>query len=587
MDFTGKKFQYTEYAKGYEGNRGKFAKLSDVEKYVWTNQYENEELWRTMYSYCDIEHLEVSFGPYYFESDIADFETNRKVVLYAVNFLNVEYDIPLDAFKFKFTNKSIWVEVIPSVMGIKPSYYLNEIFKEITLYLNKTIYQFLGVANAFDTNVYSPRQFSRVVGSYLPESNRYVIELTYHELSTFPYSKILNMAKYRKKVTYPPNSDFNESRAAKHLFEQYRQFVYEKNRKNNNYGFSYISDNSKERLCIRSMEQNGVEAGNRNVALFYASIDKRDKGVTKEDWEQEVSYFMRNFEKSKIDSLSQIRATVKSAYKEKYAFSCRKIRENMPEHCHCEHCPFAKYKMENAIIIYRKQIEVLLKANANVQLYKDLFLFHYFQHIVEPSKCKNLKKLKELKDLGLLIHDNEINPVYQTGSYIKIPLEFMTYLDVFKSEFILYVIMLYCSFNGTTLNPKMNLHHYANKLGKSVRTIQRQFKTLKEKYWIDESTNRVSFVPNVKEESELTDIATSTSEEMLDENIRESIIEEEEAADPILPVSKTNCKKKECKRIYIFIPYVDLHVSKMKKRSFLDKDYRKQIAIYGLQSTVP
>jgi len=581
LDFKGKKFQYVEFARGHEGNRGKFTKLGDAERYVWTNQYNDEEVWRTIYSYCDIHNLNISFGPYYFESDIVDFETNRKVVLYAVNFLNVQYDIPFDAFKFKYTNKSIWVEIIPSVMGIRPSYYLNEIFKEITLYLNNIIYKNLNIANAFDTNVYSPRQFSRVAGSYLPKSNRYVIELTYYELVTYSYLRILNTAQHKKKVIYPPNNDFNESEEAKLLFDKYKKIIYKKN--NSSHDFFYTSDTSKERTCLLSMEERGVDTGNRNLALFYASIDKRNKDVRKEDWESTAYLFMRNFSRDKIDSLSQIKATVKSAYKDKYAFSCRKIQENMPEHCNCKNCPYAGNKQKNVLIIHRKQIKALLESNASTQMYKDLFLFHYYQNTFNNIKLNQLKKLKDLKKIGIVTNKNEINPVYQTGSYIKVPFEFINYLNTFKSELILYTTMLYCSCDGVTLNPRMKLQHYATKMGKSLRTIQRQFKELKEKYLVNE-LNAISFVPQIKEDNELIEILDSESKDVLATNIATDEIDTER--EEISKIS-TNNKKIERGEIYLLLPYVDAVSYKKNKKTFRNYDYREKITGYANKMAIP
>lgn len=577
LDFRGLKFQIVEYAKGYEGNRGRYTKLSDIEKYVWTNQYDNEELWKTIFSYCDIHNLEVSFGPYYFESDIKDFETNRKVVLYAVNYLNVQYDIPIDAFKFKFTNKSIWVEVIPSVMGIRPSYYLNEIFKEITVYLNNLIYQNLGIANAFDINVYSPRQLTRVTGSYLPKSKRYVIELTYYQLTNCSYSEILKMAKRKRKLIYPPNSDFYESEEAKNLFNKYKKLVY---MRNNSYrGFFYKNNTVKERACIVSMKENGVEVGNRNLALFYASIDKRNKGIRKEDWEAEAYLFMQNFDKYKIDSLSQIRATIKSAYKGKYAFSCRKIRENMPEHCKCENCPYATSKQENVLIIHRIQIETLLKSNATAQVYKDLFYFHYYKSILAVDEINKLKKIKELKKIGIISNKNEINPEYQSGSYIKVPFEFINYLETFKSEIILYTTMMYCSYNGIILNPKMKLQHYADKIGKSLRTIQRYFRELKENLFISKD-NKILFVPTIEENNKIVEIVNSDCENVL---IAEIATKEKS----IYKEGSQNKKDSKKAVIYILLPYIDILSQQYKDNIFLDYDYRWRIVNNTNKMAVP
>lgn len=582
MDFRGLKFQYVEYAKDYEGNRGRFAKLSDVEKYIWANKQNNEELWKTIYSYCDIHNLDISFAPYYFESDIEDFETNRKVVLFAVNYLSVQYDIPLDAFKFKFTNKSIWVEVIPSVMGIRPSFHLNEIYKEITLYLNSIIYQSLGIANAFDTNVYSPRQFTRVVGSYLPQSNRYVIELTYYELANYSYSKILNMAKHRKKVIYPPNEDFNESEDAKNLFNKYKQLVYRKN--NSCREFTYTSDVSKERACIASMKKNGVDVGNRNLALFYASIDKRNKGIRKEDWESEAYLFMQNFDRHKIDSMSQVKATIKSAYKDKYIFSCRKIQENMPEHCHCENCPYAECKHENVLIIHRKQIGALLKSNTTAQTYKDLLYFHYYKNTFAFTNLNKLNKIKDLKKIGIITAENEINPVYQTGSYIKIPFEFINHLEDFKSEIILYMAMLYCSYNGATLNPKMKLQHYANKTGKSLRTIQRQFKELKEKQFVSED-NKIFFVPRTEKENTLVEILDCDYQDAL---TAETTTDEIDVAEENIPqTANHNDRKNDARPVYILLPYISVASCSDKRDTFINYDSRWSIANYTNKMAVP
>lgn len=579
MDFRGKKFEYVEYAVGYEGNRGKFIKLKDIEKAVWTGCYENKPVWRTMYSYCDINNLDIAFGPYYFESDIPNFEINRKVVLYAVNFLNVQYDIPLDAFKFKFTNKSIWTEIVPSVMGIRPSYYLNEIFKEITLYLNKVIYETLGIPHAFDTNVYSPRQLSRVIGSYLPQCNRYVIELTYYELANYSYSKILDMAKRKRKLIHPSNNEFNESEEAKNLFNKYKQLVY---KKNNCCGFTYNRNLSKERLCLISMKENGVEKGNRNIALFYASIDKRDKGINKEQWEEEAYHFMRNFDKDRIDSTSQIRATIKSAYKDKYVFSCRKIRENMPEHCQCENCPYATNREENVMVIHRKQIEALLKANASPQTYKDLFYFHYYKNTGNNVNLKKVKKIKDLKKLGIITDNNEINPAYQTGSYIKIPLEFINYLENFKSEIILYTTILYCSYNGTTLNPKMKLQHYADKIGKSLRTIQRQFKTLKENCFIS-NDNKISFTPIGNEDNKPTKISNH-NQDVVVVTVTDHPVIRKRTAYEITRKDMSNNKKK-----IIIMPkttdIIDLISSKLNIR--LNYDYRLRIANNTNKMAIP
>lgn len=566
MNFRGKRFEYIEYATGYEGNRGNFAKLSDVEKLVWTKHYGKKELWRTMYSYCDINHLEVSFGPYYFESDIPDFETNRKVVLYAVHYLNVKYDIPIEAFKFKFTNKSVWVEIIPSVMGISPSYNLNEIFREITFYLNKTVYETLGIRDAFDTNVYSPRQFSRVVGSFLPQSQRYVIELTYHELASYPYQWILNMAKRPRKLTYPPNEDFFVSEEAKRLFEYFRNLV--KQKKNLGQKKRILCGNlTKERLCLLSMEKHGVEKGNRNLALFYASVDKRDKGVPQEKWEKEAVHFMRNFEKEKIDSLSQIKATVKSAYKDKYVFSCRKIRENLPEHCDCEHCPFNRKKPSGSVAVFRKQLAQLLKNNATVQCYKDLFLLQYYKEKGQEHNFKTLKKYNELKKMGLLTSEGKINSVYERDSYIAVPAEFVHSLDMFKSELILYLLMLYCSCNGATLNPKMKTVHYAKKLGKSERTVQRHWKTLVENGWIDEK-NRFCFTKEIPHK--LVDLLPEEEFSETQEPKQEKLVDS---------------VRKEKGRGFVLLVFPP--VFEARKPEFVQQDVREIIAMYGQKRAAP
>lgn len=444
-------------------------------------------MWRSMYTYCDIENLEVSYGSYYFESDIKDFKTNKKVVLEAVYYLHYEYDIPLEAFKFKFTNKSIWVEIIPSVMGISPSYYLNEIFKSITAELNRHVGKRLGINNPFDMQVYSPRQLSRVVGSYLKESNRYVIELTFSELESFSYFQITRKAQYRRKLTYPDNAEFYASDAAKEMFNNYRNLVCRRNKSN----FT-LHDDKISKACIRSIKNNGVEEGKRNIAFFYTTIAMRNKGLSIKEWEKEAPSYIENYDSNGLDNISQMKATIKSAYKSKYKFSCNKMRMIMPEHCNCESCPYNK-GFANSIIINRSQLKLLLDKKATLRYYKALLNYHF--------KKISKKDLNLLLELSLIDEKSELKKEYKTGSFVEISKDFYCYVEKMGAELILFLQALNSSNNGVHLNPRMTTKHYSNKLKKSLRTIQRQFKALTDAGFI----NGKSFCFQPKESRKLVE----------------------------------------------------------------------------------
>lgn len=494
-DFRGKSFNLVEIATDLSGSRNMYTTLSEAEKAIWNSGY-NGELFRTMYSYYDVNNTDISFGGYYFESDIEDYELNKKVVIYAVQYLHNEYDIPIDAFKFKYTNRSIWVEIIPSVMGITPSYKLNEIFKEITKYLNKEIEYRTGVKNPFDLQVYSPRQLSRVVGSYLPASKRYVIELSYYELENNTHKYILNRAKTKKfaKITYPQNDDFFVSEGAKMLFNAYKNKIVSKHKRAKKEHYN-SSRNPLIANCIKNFELLGVNEGQRNLALFYTSIFKRDQGVSMEDWLEEIPYFMRNFDRNKIDSIAKIKSTVKSAYKSIYKLSFKTLKENFPDYCE-QAALYDGIENTDNFNIYRKQLSVLFDNNATKFLYKSMFIVNY-NYFNKQEKEITKTALSQLKKLGLVeIKDGKIIPLCATGSFISVPNNFIDYVDEIETELPLFAAIIYSSYNSINLNPKVTLEAYAERLDKSLRTIQRNLKILKEKGFINNT--KISFEPSEK-----------------------------------------------------------------------------------------
>lgn len=496
MNFKGKKFQYVEIAEGSESNRNIYTTLSLAEKLTWSKKYK-KQAWRSIYSYCDIKNTDVSYAGYYFESDIEDFELNRKIILYVVHYLNTIYDIPLNAFKFKLTNKSIWVEIIPTVMGIKPSYKLNEIFREITKKLNKVLEQVFKIKEPLDTKVYSSKQLTRLTGSYLTKSKRYVIELELYEIENLSKQELFSKARFKRKITYPQNDDFYVSEEAQKLFEECKNIVYK--RYKNNYDLN-ILNNKEEKICIKNMEEIGVKKGSRNLSIFYASIHFRDLGFKQEECIDRILEFVKNFDKEKLDRYSQIKATVKSVYKNKYVFSCKKVRENFADYCDCINCPFKRDLKDNVFIIYRDQLNILFKNKANKNLFIALYkLMYNYYHNSNLNISKDLiKKLKELKVID--IKDNKIIPIHNKKSFIQVPNEFINLIDNFQSEIILFSEIIYSSKDGQTLNPKMDNKKYAKKLGKTTRTIQRQLKALKDKGFICDA--KIMFTPDTLKSEE-------------------------------------------------------------------------------------
>ena len=287
MDFKGKKFQYVEFVRGFEGDRGKFCTLSEAESFIWNNLHSKEEMWRTIYSYCDVDNLEYSYAPFYFESDIEDFELNRKVTLTLVDYLNNFYNIDINAFRFKLTNKSIWVEIVPTAFGIRPTFKLNEIYKRMIEKLTPIVENICNVISPFDTKVYNKRQLTRLVGSYLPNQKRYVIDVSYISLKNKSKSEIMKMSKKRFKDTYEANQDFFVNAKAKEFFDSCKAEVYAE-MKGNKRG---IKNRTGIRPCIENMQKIGVEEGNRNIALFYASINMRDSGIEKSKWVNSIDSF--------------------------------------------------------------------------------------------------------------------------------------------------------------------------------------------------------------------------------------------------------------------------------------------------------
>lgn len=139
--------------------------------------------------------------------------------------------------------------------------------------------------------------------------------------------------------------------------------------------------------------------------------------------------------------------------------------------------------------------------------------------------------------------------------------------------------MMYCSYNGITLNPKMKLQHYADKIGKSLRTIQRYFKELKENLFISKD-NKILFVPTIEENNKIVEIVNSDCENVL---IAEIATKEKS----IYKEGSQNKKDSKKAVIYILLPYIDILSQQYKDNIFLDYDYRWRIANNTNKMAVP
>lgn len=455
QNFKGKKFEYVEFVKGYLGNRGKFSKLNEVEKYVWINQFEKLELWKSIYTYYDIHNRKVSYAPFYFESDIEDFETNRKVVIYLVNYLRYVLEIPLSAFKFRLTNRSIWVEVVPQVIGIYPSMDLHLIYKSMMIELSSIVTKGTGISKPFDVGVYKDRQLTRVLGSYIKKSNRYVIDITYNELNYMSRKDLLNLSRYKRKLTYPSNNEFRKSETANLFFTKHKEQV-----RNTSLLMKNIGSVNSERLCISHLEKVGVEKGYRNTVIFYSSIYAKEQGISKEYWLSRITKFMSNFDKSDIDSLSQINATINSVYNKNYSFSCNKMKDIVGEDL-CKKCNHFDICKNNNCKVYKKQLKILVEKSygSAKNFFKDLS--------GEKINKRDKEKLLELYE--------EVNT---NGSFVVIDKEVAREISSCNSEINLFLRYIYSSNNNATINPRKKLSSYAEDMGKNIRSVQRMKKKL-------------------------------------------------------------------------------------------------------------
>lgn len=473
VNFKGKKFEYVEIAEDIEGFRNNFIKLSDAEKLTWNYKYK-KQAWRSIYTYPEADFTEYSFAGYYFESDITDFELNRKIILSAVGHLNVNYEIPFEAFKFKFTNKSIWVEIAPSVMGIKPTKNLSETFRGMTLSLNKTLSKIFGVSNPLDINVYSPRQLVRLTGSFLPKTSRYVIDLNYWEIGSLTYKEIIGLSYKKRKITHFGNCEFLPIPEAVDFYKKHTQGEQQKTEKPL---FEIVTE---KKQCIENFKELGVSQGQRNNALFYTAIQLKNEGLDSEACFNALYDLNLSFDQHKVDGLSKIKATVRSVYKSDYRFSCRKMREVFPDHCSCDHCPHFREIDEKVFKIYKNQLLFLFNTKSKKAGFKALLKKSYGKTPLTEKESALLKKMPLTK-----------------GSFHLFPSEGFEKIYNMDSEIILFFKMIKSSPNGHSVNPKMTVKHYANHLETSERSIQRYMSLLETSGFI--SHGEIVFAPKSPE----------------------------------------------------------------------------------------
>lgn len=336
-----KEFRYIELA--HKTDSGKFIRfMTDSQQDVawFINKYGPKALFATAYRYQNKDKTGAIYAPYFYidldnhEVASEDLDTASKAwasirtdYLFVCNILDTYYGIRKDYILTYFSGKKGLTILVPTkAFGLEPSENINEIFR----LLAKTIASVAQSRNisSIDTSIYDRSRLLRLPNTVHEATGLYKIRLYYHEIHKMSYNEILQLASKPRPNPLPslvPVSPVAKAKVASMMTPQ---------RDNTRKEFKY------EAPCVKKALANGAVLGTRNNTAIALASFFYQYGIS---YEQALQILL-DWGKNKCSppmSGKEIEATVRSAYRNCYAYGCRTF-SNLglcePEGCEIERC---------------------------------------------------------------------------------------------------------------------------------------------------------------------------------------------------------------------------------------------------------
>lgn len=504
------KFQFMEIALNNPQNRNHFVSSQEAISTAFEPINKFKEVWRSMFVYQTEQPKEsdAMFGNFYIESDQKDFQTNKNIILSAIQYLREKYEISNLEIELFFTNKSIWLMVPAKVFAAYGSRQLNKVYKKMAEEINDHLVYTKKFDNPLDLSIYKWNGLMHALGSFLPKENRWVKKFNVSDLED------AETVSQLMKVEMENFDLFNEITPKEKAMNWYKEKRIETLYPNASTSKDTLETSfACSRKCMSNMEELGFPSENRNTHLFSYALHLKEKGF---DYDMAVAHIQKTFESDYV-MLPEAKRTVESAIKGSKRFSCDFAKGFLEDkYLDCSSCVRENNKdqvKKTTIIVPRDFIEDLQNVNAHYDCYKHLMFLLEKQQVERDTYTYSLKglkhktvvidRIKKLEEAGIAtvtVHSNEVvcqlvhKPLDTYKSHIVVPTRILKKKDFLEmGEELKVLLELWRSSlqkgKNNTIFFNVNIKKMAAKLGKTLSYTKKLINLLQRKRLI--FSNRV------------------------------------------------------------------------------------------------
>lgn len=306
---------YIKIDKGSEEKINEYIKkLNHTDVYHSIYQYENEDV-----NNCLI------YGPLYLDFDLEikdenDFKKIKFDTISTIAYLKSYLKIPKELIQVFFSgSKGFHILVDPQILGISPSYNLNDDYKKIAIEIKKnTLYK------TVDTSIYDRKRLFRFPNTINSKTGLYKVAITEDDLRRMDFQSILKYASEPKKV------EFEKPYFIKSARYEYQKILLKNKLKKARKRKKKIPTERRELLpCAKKLLEIGAKKGTRNNMSVALASSMFQAGISYEEVLNEMLAWNENNEPMLPES--EIYSTVRSAFNlvnSGRGYGCKFYKEN-------------------------------------------------------------------------------------------------------------------------------------------------------------------------------------------------------------------------------------------------------------------
>lgn len=332
-------FRYIELA--HKTDDGKFIRFtagSRKEAAWFIRKYGPKAMFATAYIYKSKDKSGAMYAPYFYidldnsnltssDPDVAEaaWVEIRRDYLFVCNILDAFYGIRKDYVLSYFSGKKGLTILVPTrIFGLEPSENINEVFRLLAKEIASTAQSRKIVS--IDTAIYDRSRLLRLPNTMHEATGLYKVRLYYDEIRNLSYREIIELAGQPRPNPLPdrvPVSPKAKAKVSSMTIEQ----------RDRRKEFKY------EAPCVKKALAEGAVLGRRNNTAIALASYFYQCGMEYGEALQILLDWGRNKCSPPMNG-DEIEATVRSAYRNQYAYGCRTFKSLdlcKPEGCEIEH----------------------------------------------------------------------------------------------------------------------------------------------------------------------------------------------------------------------------------------------------------